>query len=573
MKWILLLAVLVMLVAPVVATQIDFQEVSDLEQLNGTYTWDKNTTSGNMYITTSSSTGLVFLATASQTTYAAATCFNMPASGNGGARMRLLSSAYTDMGGWNLRSSDTNMSATGRWEVIISGTSASLYVNGKYISSVTTSSNPYHVGIGTYTYVAAQSSSWDDYVYGTEEDTTIISGPEDAAYYIKKDMVNPASSGLFNATTGIVTSSSQFPFGFARSNLSGEAYYNNDSIYLINAQSGTVYATQYTGTSVFSGSSLFTKSFDINTALITSDAPYGWYQIKINNTLSSTRWAYIANGANIYFDADEYSQGDSATVTYLVDSEYWLPGEYTYRIDVIDVYGTVHHTENIATSEGSVSFTWDADEDDQGVYYAEIIADRISDGEDILMNYDYATLTAYFGFTGYVNAAQTALPIEAANVTYAQGDTVETDSSGFDGNYSVSGFLTGIPIWANVSADGYETQNFTFTVMNGHTITRNITLNETTPSYTGLGIGGVCRDGVFTSPNSITGGYGRPIPSATCYLLNTTHSESYNTTGNNAGGYLFDESGPVFLTSGRVYDLWCERSGYSNSPNYTVVAA
>lgn len=571
MKRLLLLAMLVLVVVPAVAIQLDYQNAEDYSDLSnittvsggGTATYTNNATAGNAYMSfsTTITTGQVYVmyATPEQTTYAAAT--QMRSGGGTGGVVAMFNSSKGIIGTiWT-------SSSTGRFELVTDGGSASLYRDGTLVSSQAISANPFYVGFGAYSNAGtAHSAQWDDIAYGSTEDKVVIDMPADGGYYIKKDMVNPASSGLFNASTGNVVFSSSIPYSFSRSALNGLSSVN-DSIYLINAQTGTVYATQYTGTS-----SSRSDNFDIGTYLISAGAPYGWYQIKINNTLSD-RIAFIANGANIYFDDDDYSQGDSATVTYLVDSDYWLLGEYTYRIDIIDVYGTVHHTENIATSEGSVSFTWDADEDDQGVYYAEIIADRISDGEDVLLNYDYATLTAYFGFTGNVNAAQTALPIEAANVSYAQGDTVETDSSGFHGNYSVSGFLTGIPIWANVSADGYETQNFTFTVMNGHTITRNITLNETTPSYTGLGIGGVCRDGVFTSPNSITGGYGRPIPSATCYLLNTTHSESYNTTGNNAGGYLFDESGSVFLTSGRVYDLWCQRSGYGNSPNYTVVAA
>ena len=565
MKLVLVALAVLMLAGPCSAGFVqDFQDTTDHTTKIGTgfIGWRTNITAGNSYVNTTNSATWIINSNAESTTYAAGTVRSATTAG-GSCWWRTYSASLVLQGSCQYGSSTCVMPGQ-RVEMVSSGTTVYWYINGVLRDSYAVTGNPAYVGFGSQEGGAGTYLGYDDIVYGDSEDKIVIGIPEDGYYYIKKDMVNPASSGLFNVTTGALVYSSYLPYSFSRSALNGLSSIN-ESIYLINSYTGTVYATQYTGTSITN-----IGNFDIDTALISSGAPYGWYQIKINNTLSN-RVAFIANGANIAFDDDEYSQGDEATITYLVDSDYWLLGEYTYRIDIIDVYGTVHYTENIATSEGTVTYTWDADDDTQGVYYAEIIADRISDGEDVLLNYDYATLTAAFGFTGYVNAAQTALPIEAANVSYAQGDTVETDSSGFDGNYSVSGFLTGIPIWANVSADGYETQNFTFTVMNGHTITRNITLNATSPSYTGLGIGGISRDGVFTSPNSITNGYGRPIPAATCFLKNTTNAELYNTTGNNAGWYLFDESTPAFLTANRPYDLWCQRSGYGNSLNYTVM--
>lgn len=574
MKRILLVLAMVLVVGIASAT-IDFQAPSDAELMNATNCttfcgnqpnpfYVANVSGGNAYFDNGAGGSMV--ATAQTTTYWAATIKRISVVGGGYIRVALLDENYGALDTINTPTIDVGVPH--RYEVNIVSGVPYLYIDGiwKYNKTSAMTKNPSYIWVySTYNSGYAEHSV-DDITYGESDSKTVLGLPETGAYYIKNDMVNPAASGFYNATTGGLISSNYVSTTFSRSNLSGNV--GNESIYLINQYTGTVYETKYTG-SACTG----TVYWDVGSSLISAGAPYGWYQIKLNTTLSEERLSLIANGANIYFDADEYSQGDSATVTYLVDSDYWIPGEYTYRIDIVDVYGTVHHTENIATSSGDVTFTWDTTEDTQGVYYAEIIADRITDGEDILLNYDYATLTATFGFNGYVNAAQTALPIGAANVTYAQGDTMVNTSSGFDGNYSALGFLTGIPIWSNTSATGYQTQNFTFTVQNGHTITRNITLNETAPSYTGLGIGGVCRDGIFTDPNTITNGYGRPVPSATCHLLNTTHSESYTTAGNNAGGYLFDESGSVFLTTARVYDLWCERSGYSNSPNYTVVAA
>jgi hypothetical protein len=112
----------------------------------------------------------------------------------------------------------------------------------------------------------------------------------------------------------------------------------------------------------------------------------------------------------------------------------------------------------------------------------------------------------------------------------------------------------------------------TFVPLATKTIYLNISLNSTSPVYTGLGIGGIARDGIF-SGGVISNGYGRPISGATVYLKNTTSGELYTKTTNNAGWYLCDEGASCFLTTKRPYNVWGQKLGYSNSPNYTVVAA
>lgn len=123
----------------------------------------------------------------------------------------------------------------------------------------------------------------------------------------------------------------------------------------------------------------------------------------------------------------------------------------------------------------------------------------------------------------------------------------------------------------NATAAGYSQYYAQFIPQKYGTTTINITTNSTTLRHThGLGVGGVARDGIFDG-TTITSGYGRPIQSATCFLKNTTNTELYSTSTNMAGWYLFDEYIPAFLTAGRPYDVWCEKIGYGNSPNYTVV--
>lgn len=574
MKRLLVLVCLVLIASPALAQSFTFQSDDVTEYFtNNTQTgcgaknnygfvqWVHNTTAGNSYMNMSAcptKTGLAYVATATPTTYAAVTFLGDAHGSSGGAAIVLMDSTKSGMYTYGLPA----FASAARYEINIVGGIPFIYRNGILVENGTSpmATNPSYVGFGSYSGDATSAySHWDDVIIGSSENRELVGAPEPNQYYIKKDFVNPSSSGLYNISNTLINSN-LVTFTFARSNLSGEALIN-ESIYLKDS-TGTVRSTRYTGTATYRTD----LTFDFATDLVAADAPYGFYTATLNDSVSD-RITYIANGASIAFDKATYSQAETATVTYLVDAAYWIPGTYTYKIVIADAYGNIASSQNIASSSGTVTYTFTSS-NTQGVYYAEIIAVPTT-GSEILMNFDYATLAATFGFTGYVNAYN-GTPISGASVTYAQGSTIENTTSGVDGNYSVSNFLTGISIWSNTSATGYETQNFTFMVQSGHNIVRNITLNVTTPVYTGLGIGGVCRDGVFTNPNTITNGYGRPIPAATCFLKNTTNAELYNTTGNIAGWYQFDESTSTYLTANRPYDLWCQRTGYGNSANETV---
>lgn len=65
--------------------------------------------------------------------------------------------------------------------------------------------------------------------------------------------------------------------------------------------------------------------------------------------------------------------------------------------------------------------------------------------------------------------------------------------------------------------------------------------------------------------------YGRPIPSVTVSIQNSTHSESYASTTNNAGGYYADASTSAVFTSGRLYNIFGSKSGYNTSQIYQKV--
>lgn len=561
MKRLLLLLALCVMVGSVSATALNFQSSGDLNQINTTWgsspvTWVESTTGGNNYVSVppKSTTGSYLInKVAFPTSYAAATCLN---DGSNGVFIKLY-----DVSGTIIGSEYGVFTGVGRYEVSIVGGTPYIYKNGILVATgAFTSANPYYVGFGAGGF---GNSQWDDFIYGDSEKKHITGIPEQNAFFIKKDMVTPSASGLYNSTSGLLASSTNMLTSWGRGNIT---YGGNESIYLINVDTGTIYGTQYTDTA-----SSGTNTWNIQTLLIGSSAPYGRYQIHFGDYYS-TPIAYIADGAEINFDKASYNQQDTAVITYNIDGAYWDTSTYTYLMKIYSAnLWTVVDNVPITSSSGTISYTFTTS-DPQGEYYAVIGATPNAGGSFIWMNYDYASLTAYATFYGWVNDAETTLPISGANVSFSQGSIVSNSITPASGNYTASGFLTGAILTINVTKSGYSQYYVTLTPMVAKSIPLNITLNSTTPTITGLGIGGVDRTGILTG-TLITKGYGQPIEGATCYAKNTTNSQSCSTITNMAAWYKFDESNGCVLTSKRPYDVWCQKAGYSNSQNYTVVAA
>lgn len=590
MKRLLVLAVLLVLVAvPVVAEQIDFQDSEDVDdrtitlssfsptQPSSSY-WARNGSSGNSYActqfypaTTSESGAGIGYNVGTPSTYFAGT-FVSKGNGTGYCPSILLFDGSKNllafMGG---ESMESGVCAVGkRYEVTITGTTARLYVDGSLQESETVAQNPsfvtfgasnkdYNSGIGSAVYMC-----WDDLVYGTSEDRVIAGFPEERIYYIKKDVFTPSANGLYYSSNNTLVSSEYFQGTYGNTNLPSSAI--NETLYLRNIHDLTNYQTRFTGTNPVGSITWNITDF------IEQDPPYGFYQASWangTNPAASGRIEYLGGGAVVTFDQDSYAYEDTATISYVIESDYWA-AVTSPTIEIIDLYGDTIETIPLITNTGNVSYKWD-DDDSEGSYYA--VAKGTYDGDEIWMAVDYAELEAYFNLQGHVNDAETGLPIAAANVTITQGSTtMALQITAADGNYTATGGLLGTVLTINTTATGYFQYLTSFAPTAYGTKDVNITLNSTTPTYTGLGIGGVVRDGIFDG-TTITSGYGRPIQSATCYAKNTTNSELYSASTNMAGWYLFDESTPAFLTTKRPYDIWCEKVGYGNSPNYTAVTA
>ena len=560
-----LVLLVMLLVAPAAATNLNFQNADDYNSItshylgtDGTVTWYENVSGGNNYIiaTTGTNAAYIILNRPYQMTYSAATSVSSYA-----AAPILLKSDMTVL--WN--PTGYALEKDERYEVKISGGTAKLYTDNVLVAtSPALATNPYYIGWGDYSLNAAKHSDYDDIVWGSSENMYVFGLPENTgsnAYAILHDTTDTSADGLVFDVNNTQVSSTSFLGTWARGSSSSEPTYTNESVNLVYLSTGVVYSTNYTGDSALAGS----VTININNTLIGVSAPYGLYALNIPASGQySNPIVYRSRGATITFDHDTYTTASTAVVTYDVEDAYWDSGTYSYRVDTMNVYGTVIDTQTVTTQTGTKNVTF-ASTDTIGVYYTVLIADPIASGSDIWMDYDYAELNAYVTFAGYVNDAETEAPM-AAHINISQGSVAYDNTTSDPFDYTTnSSFYAGTVTDVNITASGYRQYTYSFTPLEAKTIALNFTLVPLAPAKTGLAIGGVFRDTV----------YGRPFGSGTAYVDNNTHDEHYSAIGNAVGYYLLDEDDGVVLTENRLYAVVGVKTGWHNSTiyNVTVVAS
>jgi len=561
MKRLLLLAVLLALVAvPVSGLSLTFQDSGEFSSYItstcigggcpiGSVVWTESTNGGNSYITVTlpnNPNARLYMVNSdpSITTYAAATLLTKSATGR-------ISIALLDSGGSILYEYTQTPGTVGRYEVFVVGGTATVYRNGIRVGTSTPlAQNPSYVGFGDYISAGTGSTgTWDDLVYGTTENRVILGSPEQG-YFLKKDIVNPAASG-FCFPNGTIISS------YNMTTTWGVGDSNESRTILLQNFGSAVNVGSYTTTAGTQAGSIAWPIYDdiINNPL----AKYGYYVTTIAGSGEySSVVPYIAYGATVAFDKDSYSRGDTATVTWAVDSGgYWDTGTYSYRLDTLDVYGTVVDTQPVTAQTGSKSVTF-SDSDSLGVYYTVLIAKPLAGGDDIWMNYDYAELTGYVIISGWVLDAETGNPIAASHINITQG-TMYSSGATVSGQYNTTGtmFVSGVAISMNTTATGYTQDINTFTPLSAKGLSINISLMPDPPTTSGVSIGGIVRDSV----------YGNPLASKTCNVWNTTYGESHSDVTNIAGFYRVDS-----LVNDRWYNVQCIGSGYSDSAVYSKQA-
>jgi hypothetical protein len=548
MKRLLLILALLVMVVGVQGLALDFQNPSDFSaQVTCPYSscsWTHSATGGNSYITVVEN-GEILSQTPLVMTYAAATTISGPynwyAYPRDGAGV---SYGFSILG---------CAGSSQRMEFIVSGGTATVYCNGVYSDSRAVSSNPSYVGFA-YGSLFLDTGDIDDIIWGSTESKYIFGMPENG-YFLMKDILNPASSGFYRVNQTVANGSPTLIASTSMTSTFGKGSGTNETVELF-SQSGGTKQNYYTGTA-YAGS----ISWNL-TALFASDMQYGLVQSTIHDQVPNTApyvvsdtIPYIGSGASIQFDKNSYAIGETAILTVVVSDSYYNTTTYSYHVVIQDIYGTEVYDAPISFSAsphtGTANYQW-ATTDNEGVYYGLIYAKRISDNVELLMNYDTADLNSNLVVNGYVFDAQNATVLSGALVNVTQGTTTDSLTSAADGNYSsTSAFSANQPTTIVASKTGYETYQHVFTPLYAGSIQINLTLMPTSPTFSGVALGGIAR----TPP------YNRTIDSATITITNA--NATYTVTTNSAGYYIKN-----YMRPNEWWNVIGSKTGFGNSSTY-----
>lgn len=435
-----------------------------------------------------------------------------------------------------------------RVEVIRVGTTASLYVNDVFKSSKTCNGQPYNLAFYVYSEwpYATEYMTVDDVVIGGSEPNILGIIPED--WYVLKHPTDPTMHGLYNSAGNVVyTHVMHATYG-----LDNPA---NASTRIVMQPMGSGYFLNTTP--VPNGTYNGVVSINITENLINNpDAPPGFYYLKLMQGDTLLDWGlfvYTNGGGTISFDADSYVSMQTATVSHEIPI--FNIQDYTYRGQIIDIYGTEKTSWPINSQTGTHSV--DLTDYTTGTYFLLLRATNRETGEEYVFDVDRAEVNEEIWVTGKAYDAETGSPLANVTVEIGQFSTITSNVTLADGSYAtVKGLYADNPITVNASKSGYTHNNFSFTPLGNGLKTVNLYLIPSSPNFTGdAAIGGL----VHNMP------YHQAVSGATVTISNTTWNST--TTANSAGYYLFDN-----LTINESYTVSATQTGYRPSAEYTATA-
>jgi hypothetical protein len=564
-RYLLLLVALLVMVVGVQGLALDFQNPTDFSaQAACVYThscgWSYNTTGGNSYISMAQQYNLgsayVLSQTALPMTYAAATSVINPSCGE--LTVYLFDGSYVSLGS----ATATGVITGSRVEMKMIGGDAHIFVDG--VDNITISSvspNPSYVAWGTTGSAYGgncgliKSDAVDDIVWGSTESRYIFGMPENG-YFLQKDILNPAASGFYRVNQTDPNGSPTLINSNTFTSTFGKNSGTNETVTLHSPSGGMGLSydtgTAYAGTIYWNLTQFFSQS----------TTGYGLYQTDINPQTDSPGFAtsdwipYIGTGANIQFDKNSYAVGETATLTVTISDAYYDVVTSPHVV-IQDIFGTeVQDDTTIVFTQqmsgdwtGTSTYTWQTG-DDEGVYFGLIYATY--SGDEVLMNYDTADLSSNLIVNGYVKDAETTNVISGASVNVTQGSTTDALTSAADGNYTTTSAFSATATSIVASATGYETYQTAFTPLAAGSIEINITLMPTSPTFTGIALGGIAR----TPP------FNRTIDSATITISNTS-TGTLTATTNSAGYYIRNN-----MPNNYIWNIVGSKSGFANSTIY-----
>ncbi len=451
-----------------------------------------------------------------------------------------------------------------RFEFIRSGSTLTVYKNGiVYTSANIGSTVPYYAGFGTQLVgVGLPMNTWssfDDLVIGTNEEHNVISCPPQS-WFVAKDIFDPGFSGLYSAVdTQEYTDAMHC------------SYANDDgssTIKVAHVGTGTVYDTQTV--SNYAG----IVTINLTTTLFNSGAPYGQYRVYIDGTSAEDYFWYKAiatSGTSVQWDDTEYTNGDTATVTFSISEGNWDADTYTYRVEIWDENLDETSSQYLPARPIATNKTYSVAEGTTfpatGTYYCVLTATDISSGEEILLVYDdcYVTLpgSGEVIIEGETYDATTNATLASCTVTATQlGSDHVTTSDAATGAYEINNLVTDWSLGVNASKTGYVGYLVAFTPYSAGTYGVDVPLvpsggpdpgdysNATTSYYNsttdGTALGGLCYEGPYWS---LCDGCEVTVSNATWNCTTTT----------GAGGWYQCNNVPC----GGTYSLSCSKSGYS----------
>lgn len=567
LKYIFLALVLICgMVMPVVGERETFQDATftfgTVTDTSGATTLLQPGTTGDNYISVSPYSGsytyrIVGSAVAAPMTYSAADVDGYHAAGGSWSSNYIRIGLYD--GGYGLLYTFTDpldSAVTGRYEVKMVGGRAQIYRNGVYYTqSGVLSVNPSYIYYGEY----SSGSIYHPYAYfdnmiWAETDHHVV-GTIPPTWAIQRDLLNPSATGVYSydSGTGLWTlQNSNYLYIDA-----DKEFLNAEPLYIKNVNSGAIVnTTNPSGVH----NSVAIKLTDFFSQSTIAD---GQYSVGFADSTVLDYFWVMSNGASLSFNKATYNIDETATITSTITPSYFTSG-YTYKLNLVDIYGTVKYTTPITSASQTLTATFNDATYDEGVIYGEIIATKVSDGTTSIMAYSGITLVNYLVVSGYAFNAETGNQTAGFNISVKQGALTNTLVSGYDGNYTTvvgTQFLMGSAMMFNVSKPGFTNYNYSYVPITSKHTYINFSLLPNPPTYTGLAVGGIIRDSV----------YANPVRSMNVTLSNATYGESYTATSNAAGYYLLDNAHGASFTLNRLYSLLGTKQGYSNIVDSVIV--
>ena len=436
-----------------------------------------------------------------------------------------------------------------RVEIIRDGFTAYLYVNGtQQGSGLACNGQPYNLEFLTISdYSGPAVLVIDDVVIGTGEPGILGIIPE--GWYVLEHPTIPVNSGLYDdGGTLIYPDRMHATYGLVN------PADNNTKIVLQAMGAGSPINTTHLPVGTRHG----IITYNITELLINNpDAKPGYYFLKLmqdDAVYDSGLFPFTNGGGTISFDADSYVTSETAIVSHEIESLFFSQ-EYTYRGQIVDIYGTEKTSWPINSQTGThpVDLTGYS----TGEYFLLLKATDRDTGEEYVFDVDTAEVDEEIWVNGTAYDAETGLPLANVTVEIGQSGTITSNVTVEDGSYApVTGLRADTPITVNASCANYTHTNFSFTSLGNGLKTVNLYLVPSPPNFTGAAIGGL----VYHIP------YRQAVGGATVTIANDTWNDT-TIANSTTGYYIFND-----LAVNESYTVRSTLTGYQPSGVYTAVA-